>query len=78
MVTTRVVIRVHQRARVEPHCLGPKSYPGSTGKNARLFMEAVLWIARHSRIQSESQQTLAEWYVSSIPQVFEAVTPALR
>lgn len=35
-----------QWMRVEPHCLGKKTDPGRTGGDARLFLEAVLWIAR--------------------------------
>ena len=32
--------------RIEPLCLGKKSDPGRTGGDTRLFLEAVLWIAR--------------------------------
>jgi hypothetical protein len=31
---------------MEPHCLGKPGDPGRSGKNNRLFVEAVLWIAR--------------------------------
>ena len=31
---------------MEPHCLGKVTDPGRSGMNNRLFMEAVLWIAR--------------------------------
>ena len=31
---------------MEPHCLGKRSDPGRSGKDNRLFVEAVLWIAR--------------------------------
>ena len=46
MDTSRFVIRDHQWAKMEPHCLGLKSHPGRTGSDARIFMEAVFWIAR--------------------------------
>ena len=46
MDTSRFVIRDHQWAKMEPHCLGLKAHPGRTGSDARLFMEAVFWIAR--------------------------------
>ena len=36
----------YQWRLIEPYCLGKKSDPGRTGKNTRLFLEAVLWIAR--------------------------------
>lgn len=32
--------------RTEPHCLGKTTDPGRSGKNNRLFIEAVLWIVR--------------------------------
>ena len=35
-----------QWAKMEPHCLGKPTDPGRTGRNNRLFIEAVLWIAR--------------------------------
>jgi transposase len=31
---------------IAPHCLGRASDPGRTGPDPRLFVEAVLWIAR--------------------------------
>lgn len=35
-----------QWAKMEPHCLGKPTDPGRSGRNNRLFMEAVLWIVR--------------------------------
>jgi transposase len=42
----RFVLTDAQWARLEPHCLGKKSDPGRSGGDNRLFIEAVLWIAR--------------------------------
>lgn len=42
----RFVLSDAQWAKMEPHCLGKRSDPGRSGKNNRLFVEAVLWIAR--------------------------------
>src|ERR687885_2219936 len=42
----RFVLTDAQWARMEPHCLGKKGDPGRTGGDNRLFVEAVLWIAR--------------------------------
>ena len=35
-----------QWAKMEPHCLGKPTDPGRSGRDNRLFMEAVLWIVR--------------------------------
>jgi transposase len=42
----RLVLTDAQWAKMEPHCLGKASDPGRSGANNRLFLEAVLWIAR--------------------------------
>ena len=46
MDKNRFIIRDHQWAKIEAHCLGLKSHPGRTGSDARLFLEAVFWVAR--------------------------------
>jgi len=46
MSSERYVITDRMWALMEPHCLGKKSDPGRTGGDARVFLEAVLWIAR--------------------------------
>lgn len=43
---TRMILTDAQWARMEPHCLGRPGDPGRTGGDARLFVEAVLRIAR--------------------------------
>lgn len=42
----RNVLTDAQWARIEPHCLGKPGDPGRSGKDNRLFIEAVLWIVR--------------------------------
>jgi len=42
----RFVLTDAQWAKMEPHCLGKPGDPGRSGGNNRLFLEAVLWIAR--------------------------------
>jgi transposase len=42
----RYILTDAQWAQMEPHCLGKPTDPGRSGKDNRLFMEAVLWIAR--------------------------------
>jgi transposase len=42
----RLVLTDAQWAKMEPHCLGKVGDPGRSGADNRLFVEAVLWIAR--------------------------------
>ena len=42
----RCVLTDAQWAKMEPRCLGKPGDPGRSGKNNRLFVEAVLWIVR--------------------------------
>ena len=46
MSEERLVLTDRQWSIIEPLCLGKKSDPGRTGGDGRLFLEAVLWIAR--------------------------------
>ena len=42
----RTALTDAQWATIAPHCLGRECDPGRTGPDPRLFVEAVLWIAR--------------------------------
>jgi transposase len=42
----RFVLTDAQWAKMAPHCLGKPKDPGRSGKDNRLFVEAVLWIVR--------------------------------
>ena len=42
----RLVLTDHQWNRIEKLCKGKPEDPGGTGANNRMFVEAVLWIAR--------------------------------
>lgn len=42
----RFVLTDAQWAQMERHCLGKRSDPGRSGSDNRLFLEAILWIAR--------------------------------
>jgi len=42
----RFVLTNRQWDKMEPHCLGKPTDPGRSGNDNRLFVEAVLWIAR--------------------------------
>jgi transposase len=50
-----------QWAIIEPFCLGKKSDPGQTGRDARLFMEAVLWIVRTGAQWRELPGEFGKW-----------------
>lgn len=42
----RLILTDSQWDKIAPHCLGKITDRGRTGTNNRLFVEAVLWIAR--------------------------------
>lgn len=42
----RFVLTDAQWAKIAPLCLGKATDPGRTGSDNRMFLEAVLWIAR--------------------------------
>jgi len=42
----RMCLTDGQWARMEPHCLGKVGDAGRTGGDGRVFLEAVLWVAR--------------------------------
>ena len=42
----RLSVTDRQWSLMEPHCLGKASDSGRSGTNNRLFLKAVLWIAR--------------------------------
>ena len=58
---TRRVLSDAQWAIVEPFCLGKKSDPGQTGRDPRLFMEAVLWIVRTGAQWRELPEEFGKW-----------------
>jgi transposase len=48
----RLILRDDQWARISPHIIGDERTRGSSGRDNRLFVEAVLWIARISTLQA--------------------------
>lgn len=46
IVMERYILTDAQWELMSPHCLGKSSDRGRSGTNNRLFLEAVLWIAR--------------------------------
>jgi transposase len=61
MADERFVITDRQWSLIEPHCLGKKSDPGRTGGDGRLFLEAVLWIARTGSPWRDLPERFGKW-----------------
>ncbi len=58
---TRRVLNDAQWAIIEPFSLGRKSDPGQTGRDAHLFMAAVLWIVRTGAQWRELPSEFGKW-----------------
>jgi transposase len=58
---SRHVLTDDQWAVIEPYCLGKKSDPGQTGRDPRLFLEAVLWIVRTGAQWRELPAEFGQW-----------------
>ena len=57
----RDVLTDAQWAKIEPQCLGKRSDPGRSGRNNRLFIEAVLWIARTGSPWRDLPERFGNW-----------------
>ena len=60
------MIRIHlndeQWARIAPDLPGKKGDPGRSAENNRLFVEAVLWIARTGAPWRDLPDEFGKWY----------------
>jgi putative transposase len=50
-----------QYARIEPLILGRKDQPGRTGSDNRLFIDAVLWLARTAAPWRDLPREFGRW-----------------
>ena len=57
----RFVLTDAQWAKMEPLCLGKPGDPGRRGKDNRLFVEAVLWIARTGSPWRDLPASFGHW-----------------
>jgi len=57
----RFVLTDAQWAKMEPFCLGKQGDPGRSGNNNRLFVEAVLWIARTGSPWRDLPRAFGHW-----------------
>jgi len=57
----RKILTDEQWAALEPHCRGKIGDPGRTGSDGRLFLEAVLWIARTGSPWRDLPKEFGQW-----------------
>lgn len=57
----RFVITDRMWELMEPYCLGKPSDPGRTGGDCRLFIEAILWIARTGSPWRDLPEYFGNW-----------------
>jgi len=57
----RFCITDTQWAKMAPHCLGKPTDPGRTGGDGRMFLEAVLWIARTGSPWRDLPPVFGKW-----------------
>ena len=58
----RMILRDDQWSRIEPLLSGKSSDCGVTGKNNRLFLEAVLWICRTGAPWRDLPEAFGNWH----------------
>jgi transposase len=57
----RFILTDAQWAKMAPHCLGKPTDPGRTGSDGRMFLEAVLWIARTGSPWRDLPERFGNW-----------------
>jgi len=57
----RFCLRDEQWRKIESFCLGKPTDPGRTGGDARLFVEAVLWIVRTGSPWRDLPPSFGKW-----------------
>ena len=57
----RTTLTDDQWQTIAPHCLGRECDPGRTGPDPRMFVEAVLWIARTGCQWRDLPEEFGKW-----------------
>ncbi len=57
----RTVLTDAQWKLMEPHCLGKPTDPGRSGSDNRMFVEALLWIARTGSPWRDLPAVFGKW-----------------
>jgi transposase len=57
----RLLLRDDQWERIAPHIIGDERSRGSSGRNNRLFVEAVLWIVRTGSPWRDLPEAFGDW-----------------
>lgn len=60
-VRERLILNDEQWARLAPHIIGGPASRGSTGRDNRLFVEAVLWIVRTGAPWRDLPEAFGRW-----------------
>ena len=60
----RTVLRDDQWERIAPHVPGKAGDPGRPGRNNRLFVEAVLWVARTGAPWRDLPEAFGNWFTA--------------
>ncbi|KFC68933.1 Transposase [Bosea sp. LC85] len=60
-VLDRLILRDDQWERISPHIIGDERTRGSSGRNNRMFVEAVLWIVRTGSPWRDLPEVFGDW-----------------
>jgi putative transposase len=60
-VLDRLILSDEQWARISPHIIGDERTRGSSGRDNRMFVEAVLWIVRTGSPWRDLPEVFGPW-----------------
>src|SRR6476469_4718501 len=60
-VLDRLILRDEQWGRISPHIIGDDRTRGSSGRDNRMFVEAVLWIVRTGSPWRDLPEAFGDW-----------------